>query len=162
MPVLERSRPFRHKTINSKERLEDFAHRIEERLRQAGAQQSLVDQACRLIMHKDPRVSALMLCKWVEWRYGKAHEHVEHSGSQTINIVSYIPRPGTTLPNGNVVSLPDEQQSSSPNCDNTVITIPSQAEPKPSGAAEQALERPADTSSPAPGDAGPGVAGGSR
>lgn len=114
--VLVREKPFRHKSINSKERLEDFAHRIEERLRKAGAQQSLVDQACRLIMHKDPRVSALMLCKWVEWRYGKAHEHVEHSGPNgtPIQIISYIPRPSSNA------SQCDTAQS----CDNAVITTP--------------------------------------
>jgi len=27
------------------------------------------------------REAAATICKWVEWRYGKAKEHVEHSGA---------------------------------------------------------------------------------
>jgi hypothetical protein len=40
---------------------------------------------------------AMMWSKWVEWRYGKPKEKLEHSGSKDgtpIQIISYIPRPG--------------------------------------------------------------------
>jgi hypothetical protein len=69
---------------NSADSLENFAKRIEKRLRidkdkQPFAMERLI---CRLLANKkSPQVSAMMAHKWVEWRYGKATENVHVTGN---------------------------------------------------------------------------------
>ena len=50
---------------------------------------------CRMMTSAGPQQAA-MIQKWVEWRYGKPKEHLEHRGSAgaPIQIISYVPRPG--------------------------------------------------------------------
>src|SRR5271165_4432545 len=64
------------------ERLEDFAIQIEEMFLKGKEQGPLAIKrhVCRLLASKDIKVAAAMTAKWVEWRYGKAKEHVEHTG----------------------------------------------------------------------------------
>lgn len=110
--------------------LEEFGIRIEARLAKASGPTAAVDLVCRLMTSKDPRISALMTCKWVEWRYGKAKEHVEHSGAQAfaIQIVNHIPRPETQSVNANeLVAERSEPEKLSAENDAAKII---QAEPK--------------------------------
>lgn len=67
---------------NSSDSLESFAIQIEEMFRHGKDRGPLAikRQVCRLLASKDIKVSAAMTAKWVEWRYGKAKEHVEHTG----------------------------------------------------------------------------------
>jgi hypothetical protein len=73
---------------NSADSLENFAQRIEARLRLGKDKQPFAMERliCRLLSSKKtPHVSAIMAQKWVEWRYGKAKEtlkvegHIEHT-----------------------------------------------------------------------------------
>ncbi len=64
---------------NTKNELQAFARRIEERIiasKRKGSE-NMENLVCRLITNKkNPAISAKMTEKWVEWRYGKATEHV--------------------------------------------------------------------------------------
>ena len=57
--------------------LEQFAKRIETRIRQSGQTDSMERLICRLLTGDDVKVSAILAAKWVEWRYGKATEHLK-------------------------------------------------------------------------------------
>ena|SRR5208282_2758290 len=62
--------------------LEQFAKRIETRIRKAcGSGDGMERLICRILAGKDPRLAAFMAIKWVEWRYGKAKQPVQHSGT---------------------------------------------------------------------------------
>src|SRR5215469_14290810 len=88
----------RKRRLSAKCNLEDFARGIELKLEQAAGRDAIANYICRLLTSKDEKIAALMWCKWVEWRYGKAKEHLEHTGPDgrpvPIQIISYIPRPG--------------------------------------------------------------------
>lgn len=73
---------------NSADSLENFAKRIEARLRVGKDKQPFAMERliCRLMAaKKNPQVAAMLAQKWVEWRYGKAKEtlkfegHIEHT-----------------------------------------------------------------------------------
>jgi hypothetical protein len=119
--VLVRPKVFRHSALNGKKSLEDFARGIEDKLCKSGDRDAIANRFCRVLMSNNERVAALMLCKWVEWRYGKAKEQLEHSGpgGTPIQIISYIPRPGSL--NGNQEGHAPERgsaaQCSNVNCD---------------------------------------------
>lgn len=68
---------------NSADSLENFAKNIEERFRLGKDQGPLAleRQVCRLLSSKDIKVAAAMTAKWVEWRYGRPKEHIEHTGA---------------------------------------------------------------------------------
>lgn len=82
MSVIETDVPVPARA-NSKQSLENFGKRIEERFRLGKDQGPLAleRQVCRLLASKDVKVSAAMTCKLVEWIYGKAKEHVELTGA---------------------------------------------------------------------------------
>lgn len=62
--------------------LEAFAKRIETRLKAGGSTDSMERLICRLLTNKKtPQIAAGLAMKWVEWRYGKAKEHIEHTGA---------------------------------------------------------------------------------
>jgi hypothetical protein len=88
----------RKRQLSAKGNLEDFARSIEPKLERAAGRDAIANYICRLLTSKDERIAALMWCKWVEWRYGKAKEYLEHSGQDgrpvQIQIISHIPRPG--------------------------------------------------------------------
>jgi hypothetical protein len=67
---------------NSADSLENFAKRIEERLRIGkGGSFAMERLVCRLLAGQDRKVAAMMAGKWTEWRYGKATEHLHMTGS---------------------------------------------------------------------------------
>ncbi len=74
--------PVREKRNSSKD-LENFAKQIEKMFRKGKDQGPLAmkRQICRLLASVDPRVSAAMIAKWVEWRYGNKQIH-EHTGRE--------------------------------------------------------------------------------
>lgn len=60
--------------------LQAFAERIEARLKQCKTAGSAERLICRLMTGKDQKVAALMMGKWVEWRFGKAKETIQVTG----------------------------------------------------------------------------------
>jgi hypothetical protein len=90
--------PVPGKTNRKKKNLEDFARGIEAKLERGAGPDAIANYICRLLTSKDEKIAALMLCKWVEWRYGKARESLEHTGLDgrpvEIKIISHVPRPG--------------------------------------------------------------------
>lgn len=63
--------------------LQAFAIRVEKQIIAANQKgsESMERLICRLLTSKKtPQVSAAMAHKWVEWRYGKATEHVKIEG----------------------------------------------------------------------------------
>jgi hypothetical protein len=68
------------KTLEEKDDLKAFAIRVEKQILAAGikGQETIERLVCRsLTNRKNPAVAAIMAHKWVEWRYGKATEHVK-------------------------------------------------------------------------------------
>ncbi len=63
-----------------KDNLEQFAKRIETRIRASGKSDGMERLVCRLLTGKNPTIAAKLAEKWVEWRYGKAKETHEHIG----------------------------------------------------------------------------------
>ena len=103
--------------------LEEFAGQVEQLLEKARGPASAARIVCRLMTHKDPRISALMTIKWVEWRYGKAKDSAgEASRNFAIQIINHIPRPGDA-------SAPD-----------TSVTVLGEAEPGSSAAGQDRSE----------------------
>lgn len=63
--------------------LQAFAKRVEERIIAAKIKgtENMENLICRLLVSKkNPQISATMAQKWVEWRYGKATEHLKIDG----------------------------------------------------------------------------------
>lgn len=70
-------------TKETQSELQAFAKRVEERILAAKVRgtESMENLVCRLLTNKkQPQISAKMAEKWVEWRYGKATEHVKIDG----------------------------------------------------------------------------------
>lgn len=68
---------------NQTDDLQAFARRIERAIVTAKLkdQETIERLVCRLLTNdKTPQVAAMLAAKWVEWRYGKAKEHIEHTG----------------------------------------------------------------------------------
>ena len=62
--------------------LEAFAKRIESRIRKSGVSPDGMEQLiCRILTGKDDALAVKIAEKWVEWRYGKAKQSVEVTGS---------------------------------------------------------------------------------
>ena len=71
----------KERTSRKADNLEAFAKRIETRVKAGGDTDSIERLFCRLVTNKKtPQVAAGLITKWVEWRYGKAKETVEHVG----------------------------------------------------------------------------------
>lgn len=71
------------KTAEEKDDLKAFAIRVERQILAASlkGQETIERLVCRaLTSKKNPAVAAVMQQKWVEWRYGKATEHVKIEG----------------------------------------------------------------------------------
>jgi hypothetical protein len=69
--------------------LEAFAKRIATRVKKGSeGTDSMELLICRLLTGEDVKVSAALAAKWAEWRYGKAKESIELSG--TVNLASVI------------------------------------------------------------------------
>lgn len=66
---------------NSADALELFAKRIEEMLRKGKDRTTIERRICRLIMEADDKVAAVLLAKWVSWRYGDPKQRHEHTGA---------------------------------------------------------------------------------
>ena len=111
---------------NTKKRvLEDFAAQVEEKLAKAKGPDAMANIVARLLTNKDPRISALMACKWVEWRFGKPKENEESVRNFAIQIINHIPRPGESVQVGAEIASESEQIASE-----TSETKIIQAEPK--------------------------------
>jgi hypothetical protein len=64
----------------TKTELQAFALRVEKQIIAANRKgsENMERLVCRLLTNKaTPQISATMAQKWVEWRYGKATEHVQ-------------------------------------------------------------------------------------
>lgn len=89
---------------NSADTLENFARRIEERIRIGRDNQpfALERLICRLLTGKDLKVAAVMASRLVEWKYGKAKETVvgrlEGEASLKILVEHIGPRTENTPP----------------------------------------------------------------
>lgn len=71
------------KTPEEKDDLKAFAIRVEKQILAAGmrGQETIERLVCRALTNKkNPAVASVMTQKWVEWRYGKATEHVRIEG----------------------------------------------------------------------------------
>ena len=66
--------------------LEDFARGIEVKLQQGYGPDAVANHICRLLTDKDPKIAAPMWCKWVEWRYGRAKEQINHTVDHSMAI----------------------------------------------------------------------------
>jgi len=75
--------------------LESFAKRLETRIKAGEADDSMERQWCRLLTAADtpPVVKAMMLTKWVEWRYGKPKDN---GNGVAATFVFDAPRPERT------------------------------------------------------------------
>lgn len=60
--------------------LESFAKHIEQMLKKGKNRTTIANLICRHLTGEDPKVSAVLLAKWVEWRYGKPTETHKHTG----------------------------------------------------------------------------------
>lgn len=60
--------------------LEAFAKRIAQRLKQANTAASTERLICRLMQGEDGKVAAMLLAKWVTWRYGEPKQSSEITG----------------------------------------------------------------------------------
>lgn len=81
-------RPFGSKNEKG-QILEGFAKRIEQRILAAGYKdsESLEQIACRLMTDKRyPAVSAMLLVKWVEWKFGKTIEKKDGQDKPVITV----------------------------------------------------------------------------
>ena len=78
--------------------LEQFAKRIETRLRRSANSDSIERLICRLLTSAPPAVRSALLVKWVEWRYGKSA-----GDNQTVSIVFDGPRAKHEEPKPKVV-----------------------------------------------------------
>lgn len=113
---------------NTKKRvLDDFAAQVEEKLAKAKGPDAMAAIVCRLLTSKDQRISALMVCKWIEWRYGKPKENAESIRAFAIQIINHIPRPGEIAPAPSDGDLGAEIARESNETSDTKII---QAEPK--------------------------------
>lgn len=66
--------------------LEAFAKRIATRVRKGSeGTDSMELLICRLLTGQDAKVSAALAAKWAEWRYGKAKESIELSGTISLS-----------------------------------------------------------------------------
>ena len=75
------------KRRNSADALEQFAMRVEERLRKHDRTMNIELLVCRTLTNfGEPQIAARMLEKLVEWRYGKAKESFD------INPVEHVIR----------------------------------------------------------------------
>src|SRR5579864_6464238 len=70
-------------SLKTKTELQKFAIRVEQQIiasRQKGSE-TMERLVCRLLTSKNnPQISATMAQKWVEWKYGKATEHLKIDG----------------------------------------------------------------------------------
>lgn len=66
--------------------LEAFAKRIATRIKKGGDGTDSIERlVCRLLIGEDAKVSATLAAKWAEWRYGKAKESIELSGTISLS-----------------------------------------------------------------------------
>lgn len=65
--------------------LEQFAKRIETRIRKAGQTDSMERLICRLMTGDDVKVATILAVKWVEWRFGKAPQPIT-GGSEPLKV----------------------------------------------------------------------------
>jgi hypothetical protein len=66
-------------SLKTKSELQAFAIRVEKQIVSANQKgsENMERLVCRLLTSKKtPQISATMAQKWVEWRYGKATEHL--------------------------------------------------------------------------------------
>jgi|SRR6266436_28983 len=80
--ALGRKTGGRIKGQNKLDDLEAFARRIERQILNSNLRdcENIERLFCRLMTNdKSPAVAAMLLSKWVEWRYGKAKETHEHN-----------------------------------------------------------------------------------
>jgi hypothetical protein len=71
-------------SAEEKDDLRAFARRVEQQILKANRKgmETMERLICRVLSNKrNPVVAATMAHKWVEWRYGKATEHVHMTGS---------------------------------------------------------------------------------
>ena len=61
--------------------LEEFAKRIEARLKQCKTSGSAERLICRLMTGEDQKVAAMLMAKWVTWRYGEPKQQHEVTGA---------------------------------------------------------------------------------
>jgi hypothetical protein len=66
---------------NSADELEAFAKRIEAMLRKGQDRTSIARLICRHITGEDSKVAAVLLAKWVSWRYGDPKQRHEVTGA---------------------------------------------------------------------------------
>ena len=79
---------------NSADDLENFAKRIEDMLRKGKNRTSVANLICRHLTGKDGKVAAVLLAKWVSWRYGDPKQRHEHTGADGGPVVLYTIRFG--------------------------------------------------------------------
>lgn len=78
---------------NETDNLEAFARRIERQIVKASLKdmETMERLVCRLLTNdRHPQIAAMLAAKWVEWRYGKPTERVEHSGPDGAPILHTI------------------------------------------------------------------------
>ena len=74
--------------------LEAFANRIEGMLRQGKERTSIARLICRHMTGKDAKVAAMLIARWVSWRYGDPKQRHEHTGADGGPVVLYTIRFG--------------------------------------------------------------------
>jgi hypothetical protein len=88
-------RPGMSQKRNSADALENFAKRVEERLRKGKSSSTLENLVCRIVTDfSEPQLAARMTEKLVEWRYGKAKESMQMSPVEHV-IRFYDPKKDT-------------------------------------------------------------------
>jgi hypothetical protein len=65
---------------NSADELEAFAKRIDAMIRKGKDRTSIALLICRHMTGEDAKVAAMLLTKWVSWRYGDPKQRHEHTG----------------------------------------------------------------------------------
>jgi len=87
------------KRRNSADALEQFAMRVEDRLRKHDRSSTLENLVCRVVtsFKEHPQLAARMLEKLVEWRYGKAKESVDVTPAEHI-VRFFDPKTDSEIP----------------------------------------------------------------
>lgn len=113
----------RRKRYNTKGDLKQFALGIERRIAKSKGSDAMAQLICRLMTGDDIKVAAMMVSKWVEWRYGKVPDtpNITINNQPMLMISGYNDDRINQLKQINVISQGSEDTSTDSEAIDTII-----------------------------------------